>query len=84
MRRWLVDRGALLALVAAIIYIAVSSPHIADGDSAELITVANTGGSAHPSGYPLYLLLLRATSWLPGSTAASTAATATALRAFAG
>ena len=82
-KRWLVDRGGLLGLAVAIVYIAIASPSIADGDSAEFVTLANVGGVAHPSGYPLYLLLLRATSWLPGSTPASTAATVTALVAAA-
>jgi hypothetical protein len=82
-KRWLVDRGGLLALLSAVVYIAVASPAIADGDNAELVTLGRIGGVAHPSGYPLYLVWLRVTAWLPGSTAASTAAIATALLATA-
>ena len=36
------------------------------------------GGVAHPSGYPLYVMYLRAMAWLPG-TPAHAAALATAL-----
>lgn len=34
--------------------------HIPGGDAPELVTAALTGGVAHPPGYPLYSLLLRA------------------------
>jgi hypothetical protein len=34
-------------------------------DGGDLITAAATNGVAHPSGYPLYLLLARVFQWLP-------------------
>src|SRR5262249_37027866 len=52
--------------------------HIVDGDNAEFATLGALGGRAHPSGYPAFVLWLRAWSWLPGS-AAHAAAMATAL-----
>ncbi|HEY5951446.1 MAG TPA: DUF2723 domain-containing protein [Kofleriaceae bacterium] len=77
--RWCVEPGALLALAALCIYVYVAPPFIVDGDNAEFATLSATGGVAHPPGYPLYVLYLRAMSWLPGQTAAHTAALATAL-----
>ena len=61
--------GGWLGLAALIAYAALASPHIVDGDNAEFATLAAIGGRAHPSGYPLYVLWLRAWSWLPGSPA---------------
>jgi dolichyl-phosphate-mannose-protein mannosyltransferase len=54
-------------------YVAVARPYIVDGDNAEFATLGATGGVAHPSGYPLYLLVLRA---VPGSAYAAAVATA--------
>jgi len=34
-------------------------------DGGDLITAAATGGIAHPTGYPLYLLLARLFQWIP-------------------
>ena len=73
------DRGYFLGLVAFVVYAWLASPLIVGNDNAEFSTLAVTGGIAHPSGYPLYVLWLRATSWLPGSTPAHTAAIATVL-----
>jgi hypothetical protein len=78
-RRWLIDRGGLLALVTVALYIWLAPHHVVDGDNAEFATLSVTGGPAHPSGYPLYVLYLRALSWLPGASAAHTSAIATAL-----
>ncbi|MEQ1834815.1 MAG: DUF2723 domain-containing protein, partial [Candidatus Eisenbacteria bacterium] len=39
------------------LYVATLHPGLPAGDSGELITVAATGGVAHPPGYPLYTLL---------------------------
>lgn len=75
---WLLDGGAL-AIATAAVYVALAPAHIVDGDNAEYATLGAVGGVAHPSGYPLYILYLRATSWLPGATPANTAAIATAL-----
>ena len=56
---------ALLA-VALATYLATSSAHLAGGDSAEFVTIFAKGGVAHPSGYPLYCLLLRLCAGMPG------------------
>jgi hypothetical protein len=75
----LLDRGGLLALVTLVLYIWLAPHHVVDGDNAELATLSVTGGAAHPPGYPLYVLWLRAMSWLPGATPAHTAAIATSI-----
>jgi hypothetical protein len=74
------ERGALLGLVALAVYVWLAPAHIVAGDNAEFSTLAALGGRAHPSGYPLYVLWLRAWSWLPMS-AAHAASVATALLA---
>jgi hypothetical protein len=76
--RILFDRGGLVVLAVAALYLWVAPAHVVDGDNAELATLGGLGGAAHPPGYPLYVLWLRAWSWLPGSPAHS-AALATAL-----
>ncbi|MBL9015564.1 MAG: DUF2723 domain-containing protein [Myxococcales bacterium] len=53
-----------------------------NGDNADFCAVGAVGGTAHPSGYPLYVMWLRAWSWLPG-TPAHAAAVATILLAVA-
>ncbi|MBC7974354.1 MAG: DUF2723 domain-containing protein, partial [Myxococcales bacterium] len=73
MTSWLVERGWLVGVCALIAYVAVASPFIVDGDGAEFATLGAIGGRAHPSGYPLYVLWLRAWSWLPGTPAHATA-----------
>jgi len=73
------ERGGVLALVILGVYLWLAPSYIADGDNAEFSTLSVTGGVAHPPGYPLYVLYLRAMSWLPGSSGAHTAALATAL-----
>lgn len=81
LRRWLIDRGGLVAVAAFAIYIWISPTVIVDGDNAEMCVLGSAGGVAHPTGYPAYLLWLRATAWLPGATPAHTAAIATAILA---
>ena len=56
-------------MVALAVYGALATPHIVDGDNAEYSTLGTIGGAAHPTGYPLYLLWLRAMAWLPGTPA---------------
>lgn len=73
------DRGVLLSVVTAVMYVWFAPHHVVDGDNAEFATLSVTGGAAHPSGYPLYVLWLRVMSWLPGASPAHTAAIATAL-----
>jgi hypothetical protein len=77
MRHWFVDRGLAVVLVTFIAYVVLAPSHVVDGDNAEFATVGSLGGRAHPSGYPAYVLYLRATSWLPGHSPAHTAALAT-------
>ncbi|HEX3760287.1 MAG TPA: DUF2723 domain-containing protein [Kofleriaceae bacterium] len=77
----LIDRGGLIALAALVAYVWIAPPHIVDGDNAEFATLGTVGGVAHPTGYPAYLLWLRAMSWLPGAEPAHTTAIATAILA---
>jgi hypothetical protein len=79
--RFAFDQGGLLALVAAVAYAVLAPAHVVDADNAELSALAESGGVPHPSGYPLYLLYLRALAWLPVGTPAHAAAIATALLA---
>ncbi|HMG19839.1 MAG TPA: DUF2723 domain-containing protein [Kofleriaceae bacterium] len=81
LRRLLLDRGGLVVAVAFAAYAWLAPAHIVDGDNAELAALGAVGGGAHPTGYPAYLLWLRLTAWLPGSTPAHTAAVATAILA---
>src|SRR6185436_11667230 len=68
----LMERSWLIGLCALVVYVAFASPHVVDGDNAEFATLGALGGRAHPSSYPLYVLWLRAWSWLPGTTPAHT------------
>lgn len=81
--RWanrnLLERGVLLATVALVFYVWFACPYIVENDNAEFAALGAVGGIAHPSGYPLYVLWLRAWSWLPVSSPAHAAALATAL-----
>src|SRR5690348_12022087 len=77
LRSFLVERGGAVALVAAAVYLWIAPPHITGGDNAEYVTLGTIGGVAHPSGYPLYLLWLRAMSWLPAGSPAHATAIAT-------
>ncbi len=78
-----VPRPALLAVSAlatcAAIYWLTAARYVLGGDNAEFLTLAERGGVAHPSGYPLYVLYLRALSWLPAGSPAHVAALATSL-----
>lgn len=69
LRAWAFERGFALGLVVLVTYLWLAPAHIVAADNAELSTLGEVGGRAHPSGYPLYVLILRATSWLPGSAA---------------
>ncbi|MGE5183840.1 MAG: protein O-mannosyl-transferase family, partial [Acidobacteriota bacterium] len=77
--RILFERGGLLGLAVAALYLAIAPAHVIDGDNAEFCTLGALGGAGHPPGYPLFVLWLRAMSWLPGASPAHTAALATAL-----
>src|ERR1044071_6690176 len=75
----LIERSWLVGLCALLVYAALASPRIVAADNAEFATLGALGGAAHPSGYPLYVLWLRAWSWLPAQTPAHAAALATAV-----
>jgi hypothetical protein len=63
------DRGGLLGVAVLALYAWVAPAHVVDGDNSEFALLGAFGGCAHPPGYPLFVLWLRATSWLPGSPA---------------
>jgi len=46
-----------VAVPALVVYLLTLAPTITTGDSGELVTAAATLSLAHPTGYPLYLLL---------------------------
>jgi hypothetical protein len=64
----------ILAAVLALCYALTLAPDLswANGgaDGGDLISAAATNGIAHPSGYPLYLLLAHAFQWIPVGTLA--------------
>lgn len=80
LRRWITDvmvrRGGWVVLATLGLYLWVAPSTIMTGDNADFAAVGAVGGSAHPSGYPLYVMWLRLWSWLPG-TPAHAAAVAT-------
>ncbi len=78
-KRNLIERGGLLTLAALVFYVWFACPYIVENDNAEFSTLGTIGGIAHPSGYPLYILWLRAWSWLPVASPAHAAAIATAI-----
>ena len=77
LRAYLSNGGAVV-VVAFVVYAWLAPDFIIDSDNAELATLGTVGGVPHPPGYPLYMLWLRAMSWLPG-TSAHAAAIATAI-----
>jgi len=69
----------VVVVAVTVLYLATAPSWVLGGDNGEFATLGFEGGVAHPSGYPLYILYLRAMSWLPGAEPAHTAALATAL-----
>ncbi|KAM4779455.1 protein O-mannosyl-transferase TMEM260 isoform 5-T6 [Cyanocitta cristata] len=61
--------GALGTAVAAL-YTATLPPALPGGDAGELITAAYELGVAHPPGYPLFTLLAKVATGLPGGSPA--------------
>lgn len=53
----------------AIAYALTASRYALGGDGGELAALAARGGVAHPPGYPLFVLWLRAFAWLPAAPA---------------
>ncbi|MBX3214438.1 MAG: DUF2723 domain-containing protein [Labilithrix sp.] len=68
-----------VVFLAAVWYVATAARTVQGGDSGELAALAEHGGVAHPPGYPLYVLWLRVTAWLPATSPAHRAALATAV-----
>jgi hypothetical protein len=73
--------AAPVAIVAAalVAYFGFACPFVLGGDQGEFTALFTLGGVAHPPGYPLWTLLLRGMSWMPGSTPSLAAARVTAL-----
>jgi hypothetical protein len=76
---FLVERGGAVFLVVLVTYLWLAPATVVDGDNAEFAALGALGGRAHPPGYPLYVLYLRAMSWLPGENPAHVASLATAI-----
>ncbi len=75
---------ALLVTASLVAYLALACPYVLGGDNAEFLSLAARGGVAHPPGYPLYTLLLRATSgWLAASVVLGAARATAVLAALA-
>lgn len=55
----------LFILIFSLLYVVSSTKVLNSGDAGELIVSATTLGIAHPSGYPLYLEVLKIFSFLP-------------------
>jgi hypothetical protein len=70
---------ALLVLGALVAYLAFACPYVLGGDCAEYLALAARGGVAHPPGYPLQTLVLRALTPLAGGPMALAAARVTAV-----
>ncbi len=71
-------------LAAGLLYVTTAARFVVGGDNGEFSTLMVTGGAAHPPGYPLYVLYLRAMRWLPAVSPAHRAALATSLLAAVG
>lgn len=68
-----------IVILAGLCYGLTASRSVEGGDSGEFAAVGAHGGVAHPPGYPLYVLWLRATAWVPATSSAHRAALATAV-----
>src|SRR5438552_1309526 len=64
-------------VVTAALYTTTATRYVLGGDNAEFVALAADGGVAHPPGYPLYVLYLRALHGIPAATPAHAAALAT-------
>jgi hypothetical protein len=73
------DVPVALVGAALVAYLAFACPYVLGGDEGEFTALFALGGVAHPPGYPLWTLLLRAMSWMPGSTPSLAAARVTAV-----
>jgi hypothetical protein len=57
--------SVLLVVGSLALYMRTLAPTLLLGDGAEFQTLAATLGMAHPTGYPIYLLLGKLFTWLP-------------------
>ncbi|MBN1642191.1 MAG: DUF2723 domain-containing protein, partial [Anaerolineae bacterium] len=57
--------GVAAFAVALALYVRTLYPGLLPGDSGEFQALARLLGTAHPTGYPVYLLLAHPISWLP-------------------
>lgn len=71
--------STLVFVAIGALYVATAARHVLGGDNGELVAVGASGGVAHPPGYPLYVLALRASMLLPGAGPAHRAALGTAV-----
>jgi Protein of unknown function (DUF2723) len=71
--------GIALTAEIAIAYLVTCARTVGGGDNGEFALIFAEGGVPHPSGYPVYVLWLRALAWLPASSPAHGAALATAI-----
>lgn len=64
---WILNFGLLSALFALtfVVYLSTLSPTLGEADSFEFQVVSYTLGIAHPTGYPLYILLGKLATLLP-------------------
>ena len=58
-------RYVIVFLSSFATFLSFLTPNVNTGDAGELITASYYLGTAHPSGYPLYLLIAKALSFLP-------------------
>ena len=79
LRALAIDHGGALVLAVLAYYLWRACPFVVENDQAEFSTLSAIGGVAHPPGYPLHVLWLRAWSWLPVASPALAASIATAL-----
>lgn len=56
-----------VVVLASTVYALSTPAWVLGGDNGEFVTLFARGGVAHPPGYPLYVMLLRAFAWLPMS-----------------
>lgn len=63
---WEKHLPAAVAVLAGLVYLSTMAPGITHTDSGELAAVACTGGIAHPTGYPLWTMLGKVFTLIPG------------------
>jgi hypothetical protein len=78
-RRRRIALDVAVPLAVAIVYFVTAARTVLGGDNGEFDTLFARGGVAHPPGFPLYVIWLRAMRWIPASSPAHGAALATAV-----